>query len=152
MFEKLNLKQLQFVEAYCGKANGNGMLAAKLAGYNGSTKALEVQGHRLIRNVTIRSAIDAIYKESFREPLIATRKERQKLLSEFLRDGELPAYMRMKAIEMLGKMQGDFIERHEIKVDDTRQKQDQVATMLNTVHPEIIEQFLSGPDGSPATA
>jgi hypothetical protein len=56
----LTLKQARFVDAYLGQANGNSLEAARLAGY----RAPHPEGARLLRNATIRAAVDARLAES----------------------------------------------------------------------------------------
>ncbi len=47
------MKQTAFFSAYIGPANGNQMLAAKLAGYKGNSNTLAVQGYRNMKNPKI---------------------------------------------------------------------------------------------------
>lgn len=45
---------------------------------------------------------------------IATREERQKLFTEIMRDRDENTKDRLRACELLGKSEGDFIERQEV--------------------------------------
>lgn len=111
MARRLNEKQRRFVEAYAGEAAGNATTAARLAGYSGNTKSLQAAGSRLLSNVMIIQALERI---SEGDPLVATRKDRQRFWTEVM-EGRKKAGMkeRLKASELLGKSQRDFIERRE---------------------------------------
>lgn len=134
---KLTPKQQRFVDAYTGEAKGNGAQAARLAGYKGTPAALRTMAQENLAKPLIAAAIAAITEE-MRAPLIASRKERQALLTKMLRESvteevvvtvgtgmgcsqiektrkDISARDRLKALELLGKMQGDFIERVEVK-------------------------------------
>lgn len=111
---KLTEKQLRFVEAFTGEAQGNATRAARLAGYGGNEAALAVRGAELVRNRKVQEAI-ARATEAVRSRAIATREERQEFLTEMMRATELEPKDRIKACEVLGKIQGDFVERHEVE-------------------------------------
>ena len=121
--------QRRFVEAYLGEANGNGTQAAKIAGYSGDTHGLTVAGHKNLRKANVRNAIDERTKD---DGSIASREERQAFLTRVMRTehGKMPE--RLKAVELLCKMHGDFIEKH--KVDMTVDRKERKAE---------IEGFLS---------
>jgi phage terminase small subunit len=53
----LNLRQTLFVEAYLGDARGNGVQAARMAGYSGTPNVLHVTAARLLRNATVLARI-----------------------------------------------------------------------------------------------
>jgi hypothetical protein len=55
----LTYKQFAFAEAYIGAAHGNGVAAARLAGYSGSPNALAQQAYRLLAHRKVRSHIRA---------------------------------------------------------------------------------------------
>ncbi len=110
----LTEKQRRFVEAYVGEAQGNATQAARLAGYSGDDPTLAVAGAKLIRNGKVAEAIEAARKPRTRRAIL-TRDERQALLTEFANDAGAEVKDRIKAIEVLGKMQGDFIEKHEVE-------------------------------------
>jgi len=102
----LTAQQRKFVEAY----QGNATEAAIAAGY--SAKTAKAQGSRLLTNVDIAKAIA---KRAARDakPTIASREERQELLTSIMRSGDEKTADRIKATEILGKMNGDFLERVE---------------------------------------
>lgn len=111
MNEKLTPKQRRFVEAYA--ASGNATQAAIEAGY--SARNAGKIGPRLVGKSGIAEAIKALSEqESGRN--IASAEERQEFWSKVMRgkvDGADLSH-RLKASELLGKAQGDFLNRHEL--------------------------------------
>lgn len=104
---KLNARQQAFVEAYAGNATA----AALAAGY--SERSARSQGQRLLTNDDIKDAIKA--REAQRlAPTIATRQERQEFWTSVLRSEDEAMKDRLKAAELLGKSEGDFLERVEM--------------------------------------
>ena len=111
MAGKLTAKQQRFVDAY----DGNATKAAIAAGY--SEKTAYSAGQRLLKNVEILTAIQE--RENRRiQPLIMTREERQTMWSEIARDKGERTQDRLKASELLGKSEADFVERQEISGPD----------------------------------
>ena len=102
--KQLSDKQLRFIELY----NGNATEAAKLAGYAHA----EVQGKRLLQNVKICSVIQERRAKEIK-PHIKDRQARQKFWSDFMDNEEKDDKDRMKASELLGKSEGDFLDRVE---------------------------------------
>jgi len=121
--ETLTEKQRRFVEAYLGEANGNAYEAAKIAGYGGNKRSLEVIGSENLRKPDIRKAIDARTQKG---GLVATREERQAFLTKVMRSETRRMNERLKATELLCKTQGDFIERRDVnmKVDKNEQREE----------------------------
>lgn len=104
---KLNAKRQAFVDAW----EGNATAAALAAGY--SPKTAYSQGQRLLKIVEVQEAIKA--REAQRlAPTIATRQERQEFWTSVLRNEEEAMKNRLKAAELLGKSEGDFLERVEM--------------------------------------
>ena len=102
----LNARQKAFVAAYAG----NGVEAARAAGYSGSDEALAVAASRLLRFDKVAEALRA--RETKRDSKrIATREERQAFWTEVFHDSEQNILARLKASELLGKSEADFIER-----------------------------------------
>jgi len=105
-------RQKKFIAAY----NGNGAEAARKAGY--SPKCADRQAEWLLRNPEIRAAIEKRETKTINK-LIMDREERQAFWSEMAR-GEVPrtkADHRLRASELLGKSEGDFLERREYSAD-----------------------------------
>lgn len=110
MAATLTPKQARFVEAYMGAAAGNATEAARLAGYKGNDVTLASVGKENLRKPQIAEQINLLQKE---DPLVADREERQRFWSAVMRDKNADMKDRLKASEILGKSQADFIERHE---------------------------------------
>ena len=121
---ELTQKQRKFVDAYLGEANGNGVEAAKIAGYEGGN--LSVVACVTLKKPNVRLAIDERTKD---DGSIATRDERQAFLTRVMRTEHRKMPERMKAVELLCRMHGDFIERH--KVDMTVGRAEQKAEIVN---------------------
>lgn len=111
---ELTEKQRRFVEAYVGEAQGNATKAARLAGYSGDDRTLAVKGAEAVRNGKVARAIEDARKATT-STAVATREERQAFLSKMMRDEEIEPKDRLKACEVLGRMHGDFIEKHEVE-------------------------------------
>jgi len=111
---KLTLKQEKFVEAYMGKAAGNATEAARLAGYKGNEATLAVTGFENLRKPNVKAAID---ERSANDPLIATREDRQQFWTNVMNDPLQDMKDRLRASEILGKSQADFIDRTDNKHD-----------------------------------
>lgn len=96
--------------------HGNATLAAKEAGYSPDTA--KQQGSRLLTSVDVRAAIRARIDGDGR---IATRQERQWVLTMMAqRIGQyagISASDQQRAIDILNKAQGDYIERSEVRED-----------------------------------
>jgi phage terminase small subunit len=106
----LSERQRKFVEAYSANG-GNALAAATVAGYSKP----HPQGAENLQKPTIQRAIEAL-RQSTTDEAIATREERQRTWTAFMRDKLLSPVERMKASELLAKAQGDFIERVENNV------------------------------------
>ena len=104
----LTAKQKRFVEAYDGSVKK----AAKQSGLS----------YDYCRQMVTKPHIVAALRnrESTRlNPLIATRLERQSFWTEIMKDQAAEMRDRLKASELLGKSEADFIDRrrHEGEVD-----------------------------------
>ena len=124
--EALPPKRRAFVLAYVGESMGNATDAARRAGY---AKPSE-EGHRLLNFAQVVSAI-----ESLRQPVEDARIATIEQLRVFWTTAAVAGVMerpgpngekvaepidakeRLKATELLGKSQGAFIERREVKVE-----------------------------------
>lgn len=102
--KQLSDKQQRFIELYAG----NAAEAAKLAGYAHP----EVQGRRLMRDVHICSLIQEKRKAEIK-PNVADRIERQEFWTAAMRDETKDFGYRIKVSELLGKSEGDFLDRVE---------------------------------------
>lgn len=104
----------------CSDTFGNGTESARAAGYTGNDNVLGQVGHRLVRNSKIIAAKEAI-EADLRINHIATRSERQQFWTDTylgtLKDADdKPVVMtmsdRLRASELLGKSEADFIDVH----------------------------------------
>jgi phage terminase small subunit len=103
-------KQKAFVEHYAGNATE----AAIKAGY--SRKTAYSQGERLLKNVEVSAAIKNRERmESHAR--IATRQRRQEFWTGVMVNGQAEMKDRLKASELLGKSEGDFLDRVAAKHD-----------------------------------
>jgi phage terminase small subunit len=109
--KKLTTKQQRFVDAY----DGNATEAARIAGYAKPNR----QGPRLLSNVVIMSEIKEREGQK-KESTIATREERQQFWTDVMRgqvEGSENLQHRLKAAELLGKSNCDFVEHKHHTVD-----------------------------------
>lgn len=102
--KKLTAKQRRFVDAY----DGNATAAALAAGYSAKT-AQRIGSENLLKPL-IAAAIKAREQERS-SPLIATREERQSFWTATMRDEGAGMRDRLKASELLGKSEADFIDK-----------------------------------------
>jgi len=135
--DTLPLKRQRFVEALLGEAQGNATEAARIAGYKGNAKTLQVMGSQLISNPIVRDALakarDSLAEETKRAT-IADRVEQEELLTDILRglvvekrairmaDGsaefeDCPPQLadRLKALDQLGKRHGLIVTKVDAK-------------------------------------
>lgn len=118
----LTPKQQAFVDAYAG----NGVEAARLAGYAGDAKVLAVTASRLLADAKVADAIarrSHLVEKARQEAQvvagrIATRAERQAFWTQVMCAESQRMSDRLKAAELLGKSEADFVERlqHEGKL------------------------------------
>lgn len=129
--KRLTKKERQFVNAY----DGDGPRSALIAGYSGTDQYIKRKASELLQNPIIIDAIEYRRKErEATEAVIANREERQKLWSSIMRNKDpyakkevdkygnviepdninVPIAVRMKAMEMLARSEGDFVDRVEV--------------------------------------
>jgi phage terminase small subunit len=109
----LTVRQRRFIEAY----SGNAAEAARQAGY--SPKWADRQAHLLLeKNREIAEAIRQREKERI-SSLIMSREQRQLFWSTVVQDESADMRDRLRASELLGKSEGDFLER---MIDETPQE------------------------------
>jgi phage terminase small subunit len=107
--KEFTFKQQKFIEAYAG----NGVQAAREAGYKGTYATLDTVARANLENPRIAEAIRKRSEKKLR-PLIASREDRQRFWSRKMNSAEASLSDRLRASELLGKSEGDFIERREI--------------------------------------
>ena len=106
---ELTARQKRFVDAY----EGNATAAARAAGF----KNPNVYADDLMKNPRVIAAIQEREKER-RSKIIATRDERLRRLTEIMRDDTQKTTDRLRAIEIMCRAEGDFIERQELTGKD----------------------------------
>jgi len=135
---ELSTRQKRFIEAFAG----NGTAAAIAAGY--SEKYADRIAAQLMKNPRIADAIRA--REAERNaPHIADREERQRFFTATMRDEKKTTRDRLRAAELLGKSEGDFIERLEASVSPLQSIEIVYADVLQRADGTNID-----PDESPA--
>lgn len=108
-YKRLTLMQRKFVDAYLGEANGNATLAAEIAGYEHAYQA----GYKLLRQTrVVRDALE----ERMAEALMSAN-EAMYHLSDMAR-AEASSTVRVRALELVGRYHGLFVDRHEVEVRD----------------------------------
>jgi hypothetical protein len=124
--QSLSKKHRLFVEAY----DGDVAYAMKLAGFTGADGYLIKKGEELLRTPLIIEAIKERTKYmTDLKSTIATREERQKLWTDIMKnqdphrreefdangvpipEGNIPLPIRLKASELLGKSEADFVDK-----------------------------------------
>ena len=106
---KLTTKQQRFVDFY----DGNATEACRKAGYKGSENTLKSVASKNMTKHDIISAIESRERLS-KEKAIMDRESRQELWTMIALDINERTDTRLRASELLGKSEGDFIDRHEL--------------------------------------
>lgn len=104
-FDGLTEKQRRFCEEYAANG-GNALAAAKASGY----KQPNQQSSENLEKPSIKSALEALRKETTSKA-ICTREERQAFWTAIMRDAGEKTTDRLKASELMGKSQADFLDR-----------------------------------------
>lgn len=120
-----------FVDAYC--ETWNGVKAAREAGYTGTSKVLSESARKLLRRDDVKAMIAARFETKLADKA-ATREERQRFWTTVMNGGEVAVSVttmdgrvitrmqrpsvgaRMKASELLGKSEGDFVKKVDVNV------------------------------------
>lgn len=106
--QKLTLKQKKFIAVY----EGNATEAARLAGYKGSDETLRQVGAENLTKPYITALIEGRLRKELNE-MVATREMRRKFWTQIMYDNKEKTMDRIRASELLGKCEGDFINRIE---------------------------------------
>ena len=109
MKDKLNPRQKKFAEYYA--KNGNAAKSAREAGY--SKTYAEHRTDELLGNVEIAEYIKQL-SDKFKEERIISAKDRQIILSDIAKSKEEFASDRIRAIDTLNKMTGEYLNKVEI--------------------------------------
>ena len=110
MAGNLTARQRAFVDAY----SGNATQAAIVAGY--STRTARAIGRENLTKPDIVKAIQE-REEARRNVLIMNREERMALLTMIARNANEGTKERIRAVDVLNKMSGEYLEHMEVKQD-----------------------------------
>lgn len=105
----LNARQKRFAEYYA--QSGNAADSARKAGYSDSYA--EHRTDEMLRNVEISAYIREL-TEKAKDKRIMTAKDRQVLLSDIARGSENEPSDRIRAVDTLNKMTGEYLSKVEI--------------------------------------
>lgn len=105
----MNARQKGFCEYYV--ACGNATEATIKAGY--SKKTARSIGQRLLTNVDIKKYIHEL-QEKTKENRIMTAIERREFLTSIIKDTDAKTTDRLKALDILNKMDGEYTQRVEV--------------------------------------
>lgn len=105
----LTAKQARFVAEYL--KDGNATQSAIRAGYSSAT-AYSI-GNENLSKPEIASAIQ-VAQDAMTQATIADAKERREVLSGLLRNGDVNPKARIQALDVLNKMDGLYVSKHEI--------------------------------------
>lgn len=138
MAKKITAKQRKFVQAFLGEAQGNATKAAKLAGY-GSPKQ---EGHRLTNADQYKHVQDEIAEQMQKrvEGAILTRQQRMQALSIIGLVAEKPSD-KVKAIDVLNKMDGLYVQRHELTVKASPQETEEAVIHMYRANPDVWKRI-----------
>ena len=107
---KLNARQKAFCEYYV--AIGNATDAAIKAGYK--EKYAGVNADKLLKNTNIQKYIEEL-QEKAKGNRIMTAIERREFLTSMIKDGAVKDTDRLKALDILNKMDGEYTQKLEVK-------------------------------------
>ena len=119
MRDELNARQRKFAEYYA--QSGNAAESAVKAGY--SAKYANTNASKLLQNTTIANYIREL-SEKLKDERIMTAKDRQVLLSDIARDDENEPNDRIKAVDILNKMTGEYTVKVDAKVEQSEKLAD----------------------------
>lgn len=131
MSEKLNIRQRKFAEYYAQSGNA-GQSAAK-AGY--SEKFAAQNADKLLKNTNILEYIKEL-TDKLKDDRILTAKDRQVMLSDIARNTENEASDRIKAVDTLNKMTGEYT----VKVDTTVKTSEKLSDVFKQIGGEGLEE------------
>ncbi len=93
---------------------GNGTEAASRAGYSEKTAAQAAS--RLLKNVKVQQYLEELAKDAARKGIITIDK-RQQILSEVAQDSDADTNARIRAIDVLNKMDGVYVTKLDVTVN-----------------------------------
>lgn len=127
----MNERQKKFAEYYT--QSGNAAQSAVKAGY--SEKYANTNASKLLQNTTIQEYIKQL-AEKAQDERIMTAKERQALLSDIANDGNNAPSDRIKAVDTLNKMTGEYT----VKVDTTVKTSEKLSDVFRQLGGEGLDE------------
>lgn len=115
----MTVRQKKFAEYYA--QTGNTVQSAIAAGY--SETYANSRAHEMLENVGVAAYIREL-SEKAQDERILTAKERQAMLSDLARDAAEDAADRIRAIDTLNKMTGEYTVRVEAEVQTSKKLAD----------------------------
>lgn len=125
MKEKLNARQKKFAEYYV--QSGKAAESARKAGYSDSYA--EHRTDEMLRNVGISAYIKQL-SDKLKDERIMSAKDRQVTLSDIARSVEQNPSDRIRAIDTLNKMTGEYLNKVELSGEVKSQKLSDVFMQL----------------------
>ncbi|MGB4527973.1 MAG: terminase small subunit [Bacillota bacterium] len=124
----MNARQKKFAEYYA--QCGNTVQSAIKAGY--SESYANKLAHKLLENIGVAEYIKALSKKASEERIL-TAIERQAILSDIAKREYEKQSDRIKAIDILNRMTGEYIDRVELsgEVNTNSDKLDKILEQLN---------------------
>ncbi len=127
----MNERQKKFAEYYA--QSGNTVQSAIKAGY--STKYANKLGHKLLDNIGVAEYIRQLTQDEQNDRIL-TAKERQALLSGIANDSSNAPSDRIKAVDTLNKMTGEYI----VKVDTTVKTSEKLSDVFRQLGGESLDE------------
>ena len=112
-------RQKKFAEYYA--QCGNTVQSAIKAGY--SEKYANARAHEMLENVGVAEYIRKL-SEKAQDERIMTAKERQALLSDIAKDGKNDLADRIRAVDTLNKMTGEYVAKIQAEVKTSEKLSD----------------------------
>lgn len=116
---KLNARQKKFAEYYV--QSGNTVQSAIQAGY--SVNYANANACKLLENVRVAEYIKEL-SDKLKDERIMSAKDRQVALSDIARNGDEFASDRIRAIDTLNKMTGEYTVKVDAKVEQSEKLSD----------------------------
>ncbi len=117
--KNLNTRQKKFAEYYA--QSGNASESARRAGY--SAKYINSNVQKLLQNTAISEYIKQL-SDKLKDERIMSAKDRQVALSDIARNGGQDTSDRIRAIDTLNKMTGEYTVKVEAKVEQSEKLSD----------------------------
>lgn len=127
----MNERQKKFAEYYA--QSGNTVQSAIKAGY--SEKYANARAYEMLENVGVAEYIREL-SEKVQNERIMTAKERQVLLSDIAKDGDNDPADRIRAVDTLNKMTGEYVAKIQAEVKTSEKLSD----VFNQIGGEGLEE------------